>query len=104
MPTFGLTFAQSVLPVLLTSRLPSPPSKVLPASGGEHDGVVPFGAKSHPVELSAKLAAGIARLTAHAAAAISTLHLRRDRRNRREPRPAGRRPEPRTSNSLIHPP
>jgi NAD(P)H-dependent flavin oxidoreductase YrpB (nitropropane dioxygenase family) len=31
------TFDQSVFPAVLGTRLPSPPSKVLGASGGEHD-------------------------------------------------------------------
>jgi len=47
------TFCQSVLPnvVGLASRFPSPPANVLPASGPEHDWVVPLAAKSQPLLL-----------------------------------------------------
>src|SRR5215472_12742189 len=70
------TFCQSVVPnvVGFVSRLPSPPANVLPASGPEHDWVVPVAAKSHPLPLSAKLVAGIAMLMP-SAAAISTTHV-----------------------------
>jgi len=58
MPTFRpATLAQSVFPEVLTARLPSPPSKVLPVSGGTHDGLkgalVLTGSKSHPLGSSA---------------------------------------------------
>src|SRR6266487_1219658 len=51
------SFCQSVVPkvVGLVCRLPSAPAKVLPASGGRHDCVVPVAAKSQPLALSAKL-------------------------------------------------
>src|SRR6266516_2896808 len=84
------TFCQSVVPnvVGLVARLPSPPAKVLPESGDEHDWVVPFAAKSQPLALSAKLAAGMARPMATVAAAVSIPHVRFARRIRRSRCPA----------------
>src|SRR5215467_5545367 len=78
------TFCQSVVPnvVGLVSRLPSPPANVLPVSGDEHDCVVPVAAKSQPLELSAKLAAGMAMPVPSTTAAARTPHVR-PRRNRR---------------------
>src|SRR6266516_2105038 len=88
------TFCQSVVPnvVGLVARLPSPPAKVLPESGDEHDWVVPFAAKSQPLGLSAKLAAGMARPMASAAPTISIPHVRVARRIRRNRCPAAVRP------------
>jgi hypothetical protein len=47
---------------------------VLPDSGPEHDSVVPVAAKSHPLALSAKLVAGMARPAANAPTAVNTSH------------------------------
>jgi len=58
------------------SRLPSPPANVLPASGPEHDWVVPVAAKSQPLELSAKLADGTATPIASAVAEITRADVR----------------------------
>src|SRR5215472_6854013 len=84
------TFCQSVVPnvVGLVRRLPSPPANVLPGSGDEHDWVVPVAAKSQPLELSAKLTAGMAIPVPSTTAAASTPHVR-PRRNRRFPRCGG---------------
>jgi len=95
MPAFRpAAFCQSVVPnaVGLVARSPSPPAKVLPASGPEQDCVVPVAAKSHPLGLSAKAAAGMDRPIATAAAAAITRHRRLARRIRKLPRPPAPRP------------
>src|SRR5258707_15667776 len=98
------TFCQSVVPnvVGLVSRLPSPPAKVLPASGPEHDWVVPVAAKSHPLALSAKLTAGMAMLMPSAdAEATNRMRARLLRRNRCDLRRGVPAPSPRVPNKLI---
>src|SRR5258707_13636868 len=107
MPAFRpATFCQSVAPnaVGLVARLPSPPAKVLPASGPEQDCVVPEAAKSHPLGLSAKAIAGIDRPIATAVAATSTRPFRLARRIRSRPRPAGAGPAPGGLGTVMGPP
>src|SRR5258708_35648763 len=107
MPAFRpATFCQSVAPnaVGLVARLPSPPAKVLPASGTEQDCVVPEAAKSHPLGLSAKAIAGIDRPIATAVAATSNRHLPLAPRHRSRPRPAGAEPSPGVLGTVRVPP
>src|SRR5260370_41629922 len=107
MPAFRpATFCQSVAPnaVGLVARLPSPPAKVLQASGTEQDCVVPEAAKSHPLGLSAKAIAGIDRPIATAVAATSTPHFRLSRRIRSRPPPARAEPAPWGIGTFMVPP